>query len=504
MRVALVTWGDPSGWRRAKYSCSCEGYSTLSCMDACGSRTDLVLLLVQDSMVIPTFPVKKYDSAGGSGHGCDGKEEGRNEFYERCQVHTPCGGARDELTSYAGWLRKVRDYASCMAREMAGLGEDRLRVLVVPSKGRLIDGKCRVTGEFDGIPDLMYSTALLQAYRELAGAADEEIEIVFDLTHGINYFTHIAAQVARDLAGVLSIGRAEKGTRLVYYGAIPVAPGEFELKELLPRMVKPRITPTAYVEGVDWARLTLLQEANTAIPLEGGLGDWARLTSFALRSNAPLLLLRSLEGTDEADGIIEKLPELLQGLAEVRWDDANHVSVSYNLRGLKNALKKPGAAYMSILRDAIRRSTASAYGPEYSLKLLNGVKNEVFSNISELAYMIVEAELENLNRAAESLGDGDCRRYQDLIKYECSAHPEARGPEGQGGQEPRTEGRGGLPRDLRNFVAHAGLLKELTYVCMHGQEIYLRYKEDDLCEFLKSQRVKCPWASSIESAQGSP
>ncbi|MGB9734569.1 MAG: TM1812 family CRISPR-associated protein, partial [Conexivisphaera sp.] len=66
------------------------------------------------------------------------------------------------------------------------------------------------------------------------------------------------------------------------------------------------------------------------------------------------------------------------------------------------------------------------------------------------------------------------------------------------------EGRGGLPRDLRNFVAHAGLLKELTYVCMHGQEIYLRYKEDDLCEFLKSQDVRCSWASSIESAQGSP
>ncbi|MGC9177298.1 MAG: TM1812 family CRISPR-associated protein [Conexivisphaera sp.] len=464
MRVALVTWGDPSGWSSASYSgCpgdagNSEGYSVLSCIDA-----DRILLFVQDSVIVPTTRLDR-----------------RNDVYRKCVEHTICcRHARD----YGEWLDEVKGYVKCMVGQMAPRIADRISVLVLPSEGEPKDEWCELTSKFTGRPDLMYAVGLLQAYRGLIDDTkdDGQMELMFDMTHGVNYLTHIVARIARDVAGVLSIGRAQ--VRVDYRGAVPIVMNRhYEMTSVLPAET-PRISPDAYDDA--------------------GLDEWTKLTKFALRANAPLLLLKSFEGSGLED-LLEGVPDQLGTIANIRWNGDSSVTVDYAFKRIPAVMKKPGAAYMSILRDAIRRRLVSARGSEYSLASLNRIKDEVFSRISELAYMIVEAELENLNRAAESLGDGDCRRYQDLIKYECSAHPEARGPEGQGGQEPRTEGRGGLPRDLRNFVAHAGLLKELTYVCKRNQEIYLRYNDDELCKFLESQGEGCPWASSVRSAQGSP
>ncbi|AAY81289.1 TM1812 family CRISPR-associated protein [Sulfolobus acidocaldarius] len=290
----------------------------------------------------------------------------------------------------------------------------------------------------------MYSVGLIALFDAINGKdVDEDIdEIIVDTTHGINYFAIMTQLMSRDIASILSV-KLKKEIRVRFYNAIPSSNEEFVIVKVNTD-AKPRIRT-----------LEDISDRGLLIPYN------------ALIYNAPLALSQYLQ-----ESKIE-IPSLDSVYDKVNLKNkAGKLVVDYNLREQK--AKKRNDIYLNLLLKAIEDSF-DVHG-EVNLRVLNELTKTVYSLISEVSSAIISHEVSVLLSTVKKKGkEIVCKgkvKYSEI--YPLTFETEKEKSEKCGGK---------LEDEIRNFIAHGGLLRNLVEVQvkksdnLNGEDVVISYGE---------------------------
>ena len=304
------------------------------------------------------------------------------------------------------------------------------------------------------------------------------MEIILDITHGINFMPTLTYIIVKELAELLSL--VVKEVRLRVYNSEPVLQSrntedpviihEVEDTRMSFRPIHSRLQSKVLktygsnealenVKKVNKSFKTLIKEHN----MNAFLG--------AIRNCLPLVLINTAFDPSRLRDAIKETVEIFKENIEVSqqdygmlikrkitFDKCFHLFFkTYFLRSIMD-LKSSEVASLKDLKDITDRFF-KGWNPSYNLAIIE--LNKIYKNVVE------EASRDHTRLS-------DWTLLADILK-ECQT---------------RGEGRSNKEVIMRNFIAHVGLLKDYTYVrCLSSQheydkrlswdEILLKYKEDD-------------------------
>lgn len=458
MRISVVPWGNPRSWRLAKYvyeNSSVEGFSTLELLLSSKDLTpDNVLLCVLDTLAAEAL----------SG----------NQIPSR----------------YESLINHVREYVKKFV-----CSNGRIHIEVFPG----VLGQ-RGGSNFEFRTDLN-ATKLLILYKvyfkileSAGGCGDEELEILLDTTHGINYFTVLVREAVFEAVSMVSTALAKTITLRVF-NADPAprgGPVRSNDNPCVPKggdtvpvlnynlLSENKIEPWSLIGYLKYRTgrtdkiLSDIRDCNiNEDELKSTLMD-ARRTVASFRVGALFelidLVLSNRCWSDTAEKLIKGAH--LCWLRKVRIEKGCEVTrVLFNtniMDGFKlllhahaihTGMKRSLGIYQELNMKGSRQCEDGV-----SLKVIEGVAKK-FLKGSEVTSTLVENELGAIESMREKkLIPNDWKLYADIygeVKPEATAH----------GKE-----QFDIRKLKRNFIAHTGLLKDLVELKANNGDVAIRIR----------------------------
>lgn len=188
MKIAILSWGDPGAWRFAKYcyGCSCtEGFSTLDLLQ--NSRDlapDTVVIFVLDTLAARAQS-QNYQNYG-------------------------------ELAGY------VREYVN---KYVCDKGRERISIKVLPGvMGRSSRDSIEFRANLTDTRLLALYKTYFSVFKLLKSGSSDGVEFVLDTTHGLNYFSILIRESVFEAAAMASAVLGSP-VKVSVFNADPMPPG---------------------------------------------------------------------------------------------------------------------------------------------------------------------------------------------------------------------------------------------------------------------------------------
>jgi len=421
LRLLVSTWGDPLNWGLATYNCDEDlgvsgarrGHVTLVCYGV-----DNVVVIVPDSVISTTVTQPKHPIAA--------------RCYQQV-LGSPPGqlGSALNCVDLACWRGLVRDYINCV---MTNIG---YRAHVIPTASIGAYG----TYQFKGWPELVQVDMLVQLMNYVRGLqcpGDGRVEVLIDLTHGVNYLPAITlGTVLNYLAPSMAI---KCGAQVVVkaYNAVPIGGNQYDFHKVFSRVVSSVEPPGGRFDR-------LIRAFTSAMPLAIA----RECASFSAQNIAVI------------GSVTHPTPQSMG-------------SISYEA----NVPKVGDAASMVMAEEICGRAKGFIVNVGESVMLSIDAVNSLFSlahrfsgDLGKVTEVEVQAVYETVS--SKVLLSGSCVRLCDLYGH-CSEDVINEAERVAGGSEPSS-------RFVRNFLAHGGMIRELVKVCYEdGTKLigYLDEKDD--------------------------
>ena len=292
---------------------------------------------------------------------------------------------------------------------------------------------------------LFQNYAFFKLYEALKGVKDDRVEILVDLTHGVNYMQFLVSDVVRALAYSLL-----KDVKLRFFNSDPVGPGRDDpgVVVRINEVVRENISPKEGFSGAVMGLMTLDDR-----DLREALGN-----NNDYRDKVRRLANASFAGVLQVVGAFrDEINRLLDlALNPIRGIDGCEVKVSGNdnLTRLEYGCSVPPLAYKVVAAlDAMYKAT-EGWEEEFSSSWLMGKVKKYGNPVME---DLVENELDIISRRVEL--DGSWRYLSEAPRKQ---------------EKREREGRA-RRANKRNLIAHGGLEENVTCAKREGDEVYFKY-----------------------------
>ncbi|BFH74754.1 CRISPR-associated CARF protein Csx1 [Sulfurisphaera javensis] len=390
MPIYISTWGDPTGWREAKYVCGEEKKGFLSAV--CYKDVSKLIVITLDSILTPRV--------------------NENSNVVKC---LPTSLPSD----YESWKKKIEEYVNCILKNI-DLQAD---VIVLPAIGKYGNYEYgRVEDRY--IPtEFIRGILTLELYKRLK---DKE-EVILDITHGVNYLGALTLYVLSRLTSFLSL-------KLKVINFIPTDP------------VNRVFT---YTEVLSYSKQYFDYNSVDETKI---LDKKKRATVLSLKYNALLPLYNLCKEN--------KIPDYT---LSVRIEN-NVLLISSDVKNL---------SYLSednVWGEIIYDYVCSKVKPKkwVSTKELSHLTDEIFKIDAQKT--LIYSELNNVyNLGKKKLKEGEEASYFSV--YEKKERKENANSSIQSVEEESED------KLERNFMAHAGLIKDAVILKKESNMIYVSYDE---------------------------
>lgn len=439
MRVAVLPWGDPTRWKFIEYcygDLSVKGFSTLDLLLSSQElRPDLILIYVPDTLAIDLRP-----------------------------------------KDYVGLVNWVRDY---VRRYLCANAQIHVEVLPGVMGG----------ADFEFRADLRDTRlrALYTTYSHIFKVVrdGEELEILLDTTHGVNYFTILIYDAVFEASATLAT--AFGGVRVKVFNADPLphkrvnASDRSEEDPCKPRVngATPKLTYNllyeVYVSPWDLIRYLKYRVDGTIKILEDlrgcevyDVGSYiasakALISSFRVGALVELIELISKSPYWDRDvlNLLELMNDCWLRKAKIEERDGRLKTVFTRLQdGFRLLIHAHAVAYG--VRKALERVGCRG---SYDLKVLRELSRGLLRG-SEITAALIENELNTIkNLLAKEGVPKEWTLYADILKEERRVRCE------------EVEKLKSVDENLkRNFIAHAGFLYDFIEMRRVDDDVELRIR----------------------------
>ena len=434
--IYIATWGNPLSWDNVEYACDGEddavrsgrarGYSSMVCINR--DKVDRYVIYVVDSVITVSTQPKNNDAYEVLK---SLKQDGKVQLREE-------GGGEGKLTVMVEptsgnydkvWRSIVEEYVRRLANRW-GINDDKLRVVITSTMGKYYGIN---TWIYNSYPDLMMMELIHELWSAINDVVneDEHVKVILDVTHGINFMPTLTLFATR-LAASLALLKGVDEVIIKVFNAMPQT----------------------------WNYIKVFSERVRTIVLpEGPSSPVVKAFSMGLPIIVHKLCGQRSKGKGHLQGVNVRI--------EVRRDDEGGKEVMrVDYRGVRG---KYMDYYEEALEDLICGKSRN------KLYALMSDASKLYSKVNEVVGKLVINELNNLSNAIQRSG----KLVKDKVLY-----AELLGEEfikcGSGERDEVFE---------RNAIAHAGLLKDCTYVekcdddyCLDVDDVVLnklglRYKQ---------------------------
>lgn len=448
LRVAVIPWGDPKNWKYVNYCfedvCK-KGFSTLSLLTSSPSlKPDLTIIYVLDTL---------YDDV-------------REGDYESLTSRV-----RDLIKNYLC----VDEEPNIVIEVIPGIMKKRIGEIEILFNASPSDTKLMLL--YRTYVKILDKTATTEA-------KDNSLEILIDTTHGLNYFTILTREAVFEASSML----AAHGNRVKVkvFNSDPLdtkdLPGRSQPNPCAPKedreVPKTRYNLLYEVEVRPWdltkylryssggsssKLLTDVRDCNINQEHLNELIKFSRRVTASYRVGALVELLTFVkekpEATQEILEIIDKAVKCWRMKAKVERLDEKTCETTFTKLQEGFRLLLHAHAVVSGTKKLVKQQLPAALSEvkEARKKLLEG---------SEITSALVDSEIGLIEKLRkENKIPRDWTTYAEIMEEK---------------EEVRTEVRdikSDLGRTKRNFIAHAGLLKDFIEI-KKEERVELRIKEE--------------------------
>ncbi len=372
--------------------------------------------------------------------------------------------------------------------ENAGFSEwkDRISILIAPGVGRFLEKNYHRAINVVGAISDYYNFALyflgLELLKTVEGMdPEEDLKITLDTTHGINFMPLLTRSALLQLAGMLSLTFPK--VSLETYNSEPVSPATlteskgktFEIgihlvdehspppfqipsKRLENKILRPFLprSPEEEVKNLNEKFKEVREEFNIN----------AFLASII--NGLPLMIKNLAFDPSELEKTLKDAVETFYKGIELTGEDNSsgfpELKVMRNVRFDVDFSKFFNAYFIDKILKIDR-------GNEATIKELKEILERI-KRANYTAYLLGKSELSKIqSKAYNAFKGGKIKKGKEIsLQALFKRNPSKSGESDQG-------------NDRRNFLAHAGLLKQYTLVRVESESedgIFLKYKEDSL------------------------
>jgi len=426
MRIYVSPWGDPSRWSKVNYlkddGKSVESFTSISTYE----NYDKILLLVQDSILVPQGYVTK-------------EKKYRNSEIEECIESSKQTVLNP--SSYEDWLKSIDNYVLCSIQK-ANVDPNKVKVIKVPGIGKFkgtFKGDVQVIynfgvlklGERETSLPLSYLESLLayNIYEELKGVD----EVILDITHGINYFSSLALMVMINLSSILN----------------------FKLEVI-------NFIPTEMETTYTYKKILSLSNSRFDVNRLEKIKDESRKALIlSLKMGAILPILYICKNTE---GHVDYNKMFKENVSVEKGTSPNTFSVVVKPI---NELRESDRVWAYIISSHVCEKANEIKEQEgYSLKDIQKLAEKLSNFLSDTTEAVINSEINDIYSTAQrSLKIGEEEMYYRIYS---------------GVRESPEEMLKRVDVTKRNFIAHAGFLKEIMKVKVKStEEVLVRYYFED-------------------------
>lgn len=449
LKVLVCTWGAPWDWRPARYileqesgqHASVESVTTASLL-VDYVKPDIVLIIVLDTLAARVL--------------------------ERL------------TTDYSEVIKNVEDSVKKFLLDNVRVLDREVKIIVAPGIGRFLCEKMPdFKMEFIGSMFDFYGIILYEVSRQIIEKISnkESVEIHLDLSHGINYMPALTYKAVRTIASILALSR---NVRLCVYNSEPypyklklAEPPELRIHVIEAENVKPQLSALerlrstecikALCSGVEDLRRSFAEYCKGLIVSLAEsqrihVSDLCVCLVNSLILGLPLLLVLSWKLLEESkpsqpEGLIEQAYSIWRKGIIVEKTD-NYLRV---VRRLTLTSVFIGHVYAWLVKksiESVMRSIKIEDKPSsnvaFSVKLsdIDVMREQVFCRISEIHDVFISREIWELRNTIETASQKD--KFMPYINLVLSRKHVGK-------------------FDIRNFIAHSGLLYQVVAVCPREQ-----------------------------------
>lgn len=475
--VYIGTWGNPLEWSRVDYICGdssrSQGFSSIVCFN---NKVSKYVIYVLDSIITAA---KSVDRRGVE----DFKENNpayrcAEELKKSIKVGEINDGEKQTVSitiepreeailgkgsggGLEAWRDVVTGYVRCIAKKM-NVPTDNLYVIATEAMGKFTEWEYRAAS-----PDTIMSIMLRGTWSAIEDLArsSSRLNIILDVTHGINFMPTVSYQVARYLASIALIAGAESVTISLYNSM----PRTWSLVKVFTEEVRNIIIPprpeTRIMRAINYGAIALipvlcsmrerreegaLDEATIdygkkTIEYQPAVNNWLRVyedaASEALCSSRDLPQGRRIRGrwVERENKLAVSLIDLLNWRFKDKLNIVTKTLIDDQLKSIDDLSKN---CYKQ-LKNRPRRS----------------------SNKNDQTIMFLKMSLYDLKRECE----GEKIQGKKIQTYQ---------------EEKKDKQKCKSDHDLRNFIAHVGILDTLTYLVYDAEK-------RDFCLVFDEELLKC-------------
>jgi len=435
MTIYIATIGDPTNWFASDYIIKKENGEEKKIEEAYTKiftyeNPSKIILVVNDSVIYARGTRQNpaldcYNSIVSSRH------------YTRYS---------EILSTLEGYIKCVIEKFKTNAEKRNKIIEDisqKLKIIVIPAMGTFRNksgmatrfGKI-VTSKGDEVPSARYYPNLVETllayslYEELKGTKEE---VVLDITHGINYLPTLAFNTIYRLISLL-------GLRLTVINFVPI---DSRFKDNDEIRIYSRVDVVSTVNKGFKFDIDQIDEDKIADKLDKSIIK-------ALKYNAPLALVYLCRLRKQ--GINDYYSQFVKAVSITSISEKES-EVKIDKEKIK-WIEKVDDIWAEIVADFVcekvnniarKHSCDEGY---YDSKILDELAKEVFSRFSSISENIIQNEFNNIYTiTSEGMKEVGEKMYYELLKSEAI-----------------TGAQSSLDKIIRNYIAHAGLLKEIVKI----------------------------------------
>lgn len=510
--IIVSTFGNPLFWRDSTYIIdNTEVESCCSLVAILGH-----LINEQGADVIKRVIIMGLDSIIDVKQSIERERHGKHpsskstcrEIFEKCYEIETARKPPEEYLKYSDIVEKASLLYSCFLRELLSQSgiqldpENTTDIIVLPAVGR-------PGGEwvFKGCPEDYLSKSLIEIDSKLMNKLDLEkcnqVFLVFDTTHGINYTPTMTLKLVERLAMLLWLKHGLT-VKIQIYNSDPIP--------ISTTAGKPKLSINKiYEEYIDEVEipyvkeLKFLEKCTTSehleerpiTPIDKDVKKFIRNTISSIYSPTPLSLAyscieyayddlkkRGLEPAGPTEYPIDNtaLDETIQSLRKKLnsilsgWESSIQVVNKQVTRSRVMSSKDiwallVGLSVCQYIYNHLKENPSSLWFESRVFDSTFGLQLESIRELGERVYQrvyapmkrIIEHELNMINLEISKVHDkSDCYIYEETGLRKSEGKKEVE----------KMKKREGIERVV---IAHAGLLHDMVEVCFHKERAYIRY-----------------------------
>jgi len=489
-RILILTWGSPwrtystnknqvqYRWEETKYTIEIKGNVALECK----SRTTLPVIYKKyspDRIIVFVTDTTIFDSSLFSG---DKDYESLIRYVEKI---------------YRDFAYEIIDSSAKYCDINADELRDKIEIIVAPGTGKY-SNKLQINKETIELPRMnlcgsianyyyfIHGKLSVILYSEVVnllskdGESNKTLQVILDLTHGVNYMPALTYRAIKDLSGVVSIFL--KPINLTVLNSEPYTEGAEGLRiHLVEKTINPRPEKFFFEKDEDPLEVegSCVKNTEELNKIKADLEEILRILridnleeirvyALSIEYGQPLLSLYTLPKAS-LNCVVDALEKIFYYFTRVEADFEIRHLVRYTI----NASNMFKALFIS---DVLKNVFKIGRREEISLKELADITGKInwLDNATKLR---ISQELYSIEKIVSSKGIcyNEYRKLHEYIGYEDCSYIEK-----------------GEDRFARNLFSHAGLERCVTEIkCEDSkpEKIYLRYASNRL-KYVKETFLK--------------